>query len=276
MLDQFTNTFGMQFFMPFIAFSILAYLSFPAIKRKVGKSYLMIFLVFFVIVIYIVAVLSVSAIANENVALLMQLIVFFLIPFSIYLYIKLFSRHKDIFASEGKGAASILGILVVVSFIPYILYAETTGHIAPEVRIIVASLYMMVPLAVIGIRKVVELIISRFFVIGSKSYQKKNEFVVASMIGILAVFSYVQLSTGILAVNALSGRFSESEGQKVLHEWIRENIPADAKIASDMPHAVLLRTGHETVNFHQAYKDNVSYERWIIKKFDIDYICTLL
>ena len=135
---------------------------------------------------------------------------------------------------------------------------------------------MMVPFTVIGIRKVVELIISRFFVIGSKSYQKKNEFVVASMIGILAVFSYVQLSTGILAVNALSGRFSESEGQKVLHEWIRENIPADAKIASDMPHAVLLRTGHETVNFHQAYKDNVSYERWIIKKFDIDYIVSTL
>jgi hypothetical protein len=127
---------------------------------------------------------------------------------------------------------------------------------------------MVLPLAVVGIWIIVEFVISHSFI----SPQHKKIFVSTSLIGILVIFSYVQLSAGIAAVNALAERFSESESQKDLQQWIRENIPPDAKIASDRPHAVLLRTGHEAINFQPTYRDNIAYEKWIIKKFDLDYL----
>lgn len=269
MSDQFTNLFGMQYFMLFIAFSLFAYLSFPSIQRKLGKSYLRIILLVSAIFIYIRALQLILVIPNEN-GLLIQGIAFIAIPVLIYLYLRLSSHHRDIFDTEERPAYTILAILAVISFIPFIMWAEITGSPA-EVRVIAASLYMVVPLSVIGIKKILGFSISHFY--SAPEFNRKGKFLVSAlMIGILVIFSYSQISAGIVAVNGLSGRFTELQSQKDIHKWLNENIPPDAKIASDRPHSILLRTGHDAINFHPAYRDNISYERWIIKKFDIDYI----
>jgi len=125
---------------------------------------------------------------------------------------------------------------------------------------------MLVPLAIIGIKKLLE-IPFRFI---AASLQSKV--ISLSMVSILVAFSLTQATAGISSINAFEKPFFEKEYQKKIDKWIVENTPTDAKIATELPHAVLLNTGREAVNFFYAYKDDVSYERWIIKKFDIDYL----
>jgi hypothetical protein len=52
----------------------------------------------------------------------------------------------------------------------------------------------------------------------------------------------------------------------------KREYPPNSKTASDMPHVLTLQTGLPSVNFQHWYKDNISYEKWIIKKFNIDYL----
>ncbi|MGC1132300.1 MAG: glycosyltransferase family 39 protein [Nitrososphaeraceae archaeon] len=264
MLDEFTHLYGMQFFMGFMACSIIVYLSFPAIKRAVSSSYTKIVLILSV-VIYVLAIMLVDSLNNLTV----QFVVFFLIPLIVYIGIRFFSRHKDIFTTEGKDIYTMLAILAIISFVPYLMFAQTTGRVVPEVRIIIFSLFMLIPLAIIGIEKLIRVVVHTFH-IGSSSIWKKT--VSISMISTLVLFSAIQISAGIPSLNAFQNRFAESEQMIDLHRWITENIPEDAKVASNLPHAILLRTGHEAVIFATSEIDNTAYVRWIVTKFDIDYL----
>jgi hypothetical protein len=263
MLGEFTDLYGMQFFMIFIACSVIAYLSFSAIKRAVSSVYTMILLTLGVI-IYVGAITL--AITFDN--LVFQFFVFFLIPLIIYLAIRFFSHYKDIFTTEGKDIYTILAIFIIISFIPYFMFAQTIGRVVPEVRFVVMSLFMLIPLAIIGIKKLLEVI----YISLIRSSSIRIRCVTLSMISILVLFSSIQISTGISSINAFQNPFAESEDMKNVHKWIIENIPSAEKIASNLPHAILLRTGHEAVNFPSAYKEDDLYTRWVIKKFDIDYL----
>ena len=265
LLDEFTRVYGMQFFILFVSFSVLAYISFPTFKKKVGSFWR--FIIFSTsVALYLRAVLfAVWLPAGDN-TLAIQVIVFFLIPLAAFLYLRLSSHYVDLFQTNGNDVYKLLAIFVIVSFIPYLVYAQITGRTIPEARIIVFSLYMLIPLSIIGIMKLLN--ISFHFL----SDSVRRRVVSLSLVAILIIFSFTQTWTGIDKVNAFQSRFAEVPHQTEMNQWIIENIPADAKIASDLPHVVLLRTGHEAVNFQFLYKDNISYERWIFKKFDIDYL----
>jgi hypothetical protein len=146
------------------------------------------------------------------------------------------------------------------------MYAQVTGRIVPEVRIIIHSLYLLLPLSVIGIFKLVR-VVSGY--IGTK-HQNTITMILAP--AIIIIFSIFIFNTGISDIILFHQGFAEKEFQIEMHMWMRDHIPNDAKIASDLPHAVLLKTGNPAVNFAHAFKDNLEYENWIIKKFDIDFL----
>jgi hypothetical protein len=260
-LDEFTNLYGMQFFMVFIACSVVVYLSFPQIKRVILSSRENAFITLTWIFLYSVLALVITSRTN----IMEGVIVLVLIPFMGYLYIRFFSGHKDVFTNNGKDVCTILAIFAIVSLLLYLAIITTVLR-QPEVRFIYVSLFMLVPLAIIGIKKLLE-IPFRFI---AASLQSKV--ISLSMVSILVAFSLTQATAGISSINAFEKPFFEKEYQKKIDKWIVENTPTDAKIATELPHAVLLNTGREAVNFFYAYKDDVSYERWIIKKFDIDYL----
>ena len=141
-----------------------------------------------------------------------------------------------------------------------------TGRIVPEIRIIIQSLYLLIPLSILGIWKLINIIHSS--ILKNVSYY----FFATWIVVIIFALSYSQMIQGVGSIDAFQRNFAEKDYQKNLDDWIINNIPSEDKIASDLPHAVLLKTGHEAVNFAHPYKDNISYEKWIIKKFDIDYL----
>jgi hypothetical protein len=262
-LDEFTHLYGMQFFLVFIACSLAAYLSFPVIKRALSSFYTKIFLILS-IVIYARVVMWAFSFGG----LPFQFLIFIAVPLIIYLGIRFFSTYKDIFTIEGKDIYTILAIFVILNSCLYLIFVQTTGRVVPEIRIIVFSLFMLIPLAIIGLKKLLEAICA--LLIPPTSI--RNEIIGLSTISILLIFCFTQISSGISSINAFQNQFAESEQMKLAHKWIKDNIPLDAKIGSNLPHAILLRTGHEAVNFATAYMDDELYKSWIVKKFDIDYL----
>lgn len=276
MLNEFTLTYGMEFFMAFIACSVAAYLSFPSIRRALissenNKVHLRkenIVLVSGWISLYIVLIIWSYSRINA-----IQIITLVLIPLLGYLYLRLRSHHKQMFTSNGKDVYTVLGIFGVVSLLIYLVLIAVVFR-TPEVRFIYPSLFMLVPVAIVGIKKLLE-VLYRFPALSlrfSSTHFTSRKAISLSLVTILVIFSITQTTAGINAINGFEKPFAEKEYQKKIDKWVVDNIPAGAKIASELPHAVLLQTGHQAVNFYFGYKDNVSYERWIIKKFDIDYL----
>jgi hypothetical protein len=180
------------------------------------------------------------------------------------LYIKLFSKYKNVFSVEGHPAYVLIGLFVIVTFIPYIMFAQIAGRTNPEIRIIIQSLYLLIPLAFLGISKALDCI--------SPLIKFEKYYLIFPLVAILVLsFSFLQMYQGINSIDNLQKSFAENKNQKALDNWLTNNIPEDTKIASDLPHAILLKTGHPSINFAHLYKDNTSYEEWLIKKFDIDY-----
>lgn len=266
MLDEFGRLYGMQFFMIFISMSIFAFVSFSTLRKLLFPGYMKIIIFMILIALYGRAVLFAVALNTNKEALPIQVIILLLVPFSIFLYIKLFSRHKNLFSSNESSVAQILGILGVLTFLPYLMFAQLTGRIVPEVRILTWGLYMVIPLAIIGLKRIIRAItILLHKNLSSRALQKL-------MIIVLAIIIIPQAYQGIISIDAFQNRYHEEVYQKNMHDWIRNNIPLNSNIASELPSTVLLRTGLPTVNFQYIYKDNVDYENWIIKKFDLDYL----
>jgi hypothetical protein len=92
------------------------------------------------------------------------------------------------------------------------------------------------------------------------------------MVIIIIAFSLYQSHIGLTLIESRFVDLSAKDYQLALNRWAHENIPKESQIATDFPHLLTIQTGLDSVNFAHAYKDNLSYERWIIKKFDIDYL----
>lgn len=264
MLNEFTQLHGMQFFILLIACSLAAYFSFDRIKRILSsKRNAVVFVA--MIVSYSIFGMWAGSATDPYMAFAGQMSFLFALPFALYLFMRL-SSLRIIFESNSVTIYSILGILGTLTFAFYIFYAQVDARVVPEVRFIAYPLSLLLPLSVIGVRKLVEASYPSI----SDILRKKT--LIPTVTVIVVAFSILQVSVAIPIVNAYQTNFSEQEYQVEMHQWMMANMPQDAKVASDLPHAVLLRTGHESVNFYFAYKDDVQYERWIIKKFDIDYL----
>jgi hypothetical protein len=263
MISEFARLYGMPFFVLFIAFSVIAYLSFPAIKKSLSSSLKKLYAIAGVI-IYLEAIGLVISYGG----LTSQLVVLFLVPLAVYMYIKFFSRSRDIFTSNSNEIYCVLAVFVVLNLIYYLMYSQTTGRVVPESRFIAFSLFMLIPVAIVGIKKLLKI----FFALIVRCLSLRSKISGLSLLSILLIFSLTQTYTGISAINSFQSRFAETVAMKNLHQWIAQNIPEDSKIATNLPHAALLRTGHEAVIFPQTYVGDVPYERWIITKFDIDYL----
>lgn len=262
MFNDLVNLYGMQLFVIFISFAIVAYLSFSSLKSISSRKNIALILGW--IFAYVILILRIALYPDSG--LYAQLFVLFGVPILGFLYIKLFSGHKSIFTMHGNNMYTILAIFGTISFSSYFIYGIRSGRIDVEPRLILYSLYIFIPLAVIGIKKVLETLFGHFIT------PPRKKIITLTLISIFVLFSVVQASSGIPLIDKFQDARAEKDYQKSIDDWIIRNIPVGAKIASDLPHVVLLRTGHEAVNFAHAYKDNPSYERWIIKKFDIDYL----
>jgi hypothetical protein len=265
MIDQFSTIYGMEYFLILICFSFFAFVSFSVLKNALNRRKGKILLVTGII-LYSLCINYVFLAKSDNSDIDLQIAILFIIPFAIFLYVKLFSEYRELFSSHRKNVYLLVAIFVLLSFVPYFMYAQVTGRIVPEVRIIIHSLYLLLPLSLIGIFKLVN--VSSSF-LWAKS-QRYITMIVAPLI--IIVFSVMIFSTGVNDIIHFHQGFGEKEFQIDMHRWMTNNIPKDANIASDLPHAVLLKTGNKAVNFAHAFKDNVDYENWIIKKFDVDYL----
>lgn len=266
MLNEFSKLYGMQFFIFFISFSILAFISFSELRKALLPGYLKIATFGILLALYIRAVLFAVSLNTRPDALAIQAVVLFLVPLALFLYIKLFTKYKNVIMTKQKPIYQILAITGILTFVPYLLYAQITGRIVPEVRIVVYGLYLLIPLAIIGLKKFI-ILISKNLIRDISERQLK-----AVLAGILAIIIIPQMILGIDSINSFQLSYGETPNQKAMHSWINQNIPKNSVIATELPHVLLLRTGLPSVNFFQSFKDDVSYERWIIKKFDVDYL----
>jgi hypothetical protein len=266
MLDEFNRVYGMQFFIIFLSMSLFAFLSFSELKKMLFPGYLKLVTFLILVGLYGRAVLFAVDLNTNKDALFIQVIVLIVIPFSVFVYLKLFSKYRKIFATKQPPFAHILVIVGLLTFVPYLMYAQITGRTVPEIRLLTYGLYMVIPLAIVGLVKVVEA--------GLRLVHKPITIKLTQKVLILVLVGIIlpQTALGISSINVWQARFQEETYQKIMHDWIRENIPPESNVGSDLPHAVLLETGLPAVNFQYSYKDDVDYEKWIIKKFDLDYL----
>lgn len=265
MLHEFATLYGMPFFMLFMACGIVAYLSFVPIRNALSSKKRAI--LFASLLGLWGAAVGASITAVEEAAVVIQSVLIFVIPLIAFLYVKLFTSYRNALTSNGNDIYILLGILGVITMITYVVFAQLSGRTVPEIRMMISTLYMLVPLAIMGLVQMFEIPVKRLVPI--KSYKAA---LTITTISILAIFSISQAATGIPAVLAYQNQNAEDMYDRATNEWIRNNVPAGANIASDLPHGVMLRTGHPSVNFYYEFKGDHSYEKWIIKKFDIDYL----
>lgn len=265
MIGQFDTIYGMEYFLILISFSLAAYVCFNLIKKVISTTRGRIFSIL-AITTYSLLICYTFLFKSESDNIGLHIFLLFIFPFSVFLYTKLFSRYKDLFSVHRNDAYLLIAIFVLLSFVPYFMYAQVTGRIVPEVRIILQSLYLLLPLSVVGLWKLTSIL--------TGTYNRQNRSYIAIIVfsTVTVLFSSFIISTGINDINSYHKRFGELGYQIEMHDWINQNIPVDSKFASDLPHAGRLRTGHEAVNFAHAYKDDITYENWIIKKFDVDYL----
>jgi hypothetical protein len=265
MINNFSNVYGMEYFLIFVSLSLIAFVSFKALRIGPNNIFrnkipFVIGLVFYSLGIYLIT--SGHVFVNN---LIVQSLFMFVIPLSMVLFIKLFTSHKKIFTANNN-IYIVIGLYAIINLLMYFIYPQISGRIVPEIRIIIIAFYTLIPLSIIGLKKILGVIFS--FV----KVTYRSRIIFASMCIILFSFAFYQAITGI---NIIDSRFERLAGEAHhfnMNAWIRENIPPNSKTASDMPHALTLQTGLPSVNFQHGYKDNASYEKWIIKKFDIDYL----
>ena len=263
MLKEFSNLYGMNYFLVLVTFSIVAYINIPYLKNILADKNNRI-VICAGITTYTGLLVYTIFFESDDINIFRQTIILFLVPLVVFIYIKAFSKHKNIFSAREQPAHLLIGLFVVVTFIPYIMFAQIAGREVPEIRIIIQSLYLLIPLALLGIWKILNEV--------HTLTKAKRYYLIVPCVAIIFFVSYVQMYQGINQINSLQESFAEKEFQKDLDTWLVNNLPKNATIASDLPHAVLLKTGYPAVNFPHLYKDNTSYEEWIIKKFDIDYL----
>lgn len=266
MINELTNLYGMGYFLIFISLSIFAYICFTSLKVTIASKQRNKVLFGVGLVFYGSCILFMLTNHSGSANFIIPILVIFLIPFVTFIYIKIFSPHRMIFTSNGNSAYILLGIYAVINFVIYIMYTQLSGRVTPEVRIIIISLYMLLPLAIVGLKKIL------YHIFSFMKENHKTTAVIITMVVLLGIYSSYQTYTGLGIIDSRLVSLSGKPYQYVMNAWIRENIPKDANIASDMPHLLTLQTGLNSINFAQAYKDNVSYEEWVIKKFDIDYL----
>lgn len=264
MLKEFAGLYGMPFFMLFIACGIAAYLSFGSVRSALSSRKR---LALFAAALGLWGVALGLSITAETGSAAIQAILLIVVPLVGFLYIKLFTRYRSTMTWNGNNAYTLIGILGVASLITYVMFAQLSSRTVPEIRIIICSMYLLLPVAIIGLSKLLEMPIKLLF--STKSCRKA---LTAAMISVLAIFSISQSVTGISSILAYQNEKAETGFDSLTNEWIRSNVPEGAHIATDLPHAVTLRTGHPSVNFYYEFKGDQSYEKWIIKKFDIDYL----
>jgi hypothetical protein len=265
MVGEFSNIYGMQFFLIFISFSIFAYICFVSLKAA-SQPKRILALILSGILSYGLLISYVIFIGSDDENIYVQLLVLFILPIIGFIYVKGVSRYKNIFTTGGKDVYLLIAIFTILSFIPYFMYAQYTGRVTPEVRIIIHSLYLLIPLSVFGIWQLCNTVLTEFKIKDSRFISVlSTALIVISLAGV----TYI---TGINSIITFQERFEEDEFQTEMNSWIKTNIPPEAKIATDLPHVILLRTGHEAVNLLHNYKDIIPYEKWVIKKFDIDYL----
>jgi len=266
MVNEFSNLYGMEYFLLFISLSIVSFISFFSLKRAIVSKRKNKYVFCFGIITYsmVIGFMLFEPKASSNV--IIPIVVIFVIPFLIFIYIKLFSSYKSVFTTKENPALMLIGIYAVMNFVVYIMYTQISGRVTPEIRIILISLYMLLPLAILGMKTILYNVFQFF------NEKHRSAVVFVAMVILLATYSSYQSYTGLTVVDSRLVDLSAERYQVVLNSWIRENIPDGSNVASDMPHLLTLQTGLNSVNFAHAYKDNTSYENWIIKKFDIDYL----
>lgn len=266
MLDEFSRLYGMHFFLIFLSMSIFAFLSLSQIRKALFPGYVKISIFLILIALYGRVVLFAVALNTNKDALPIQGVVLIVIPLVIFLCARLFTKYKTVFMANRNDAAYILALTGILTFVPYLMYAQITGRTVPEVRLLMYGLYMVIPLAVVGLSNVIKSIFSFFHA------HSTSKIIHISLMVVIASIMIPQAVLGINSINAVQAGYKEEPYQIAMHEWIRNNIPTNSMVGSDLPHAVLMRTGLPAVNFQYSFKDNLDYERWIITKFNLDYL----
>jgi uncharacterized membrane protein len=266
MVDSFSNIYGMDYFLIFITLSFIAYICLASLKAALLLNNRNKFLFVLGLTIYIICIYYILTHNAGPINLIFSILIIFVIPFCIFLYLKLFSRYGDIFTSDQNQFYLLIGVYTVMNFVTYVMYTQITGRVTPEVRIILISLYLLLPLSVVGLRKIVNPIF--YFMSGNH----RKVVVSVLMAGLIIAFASYQAYTGISTIDSRLVDLAGKNYQISLNSWVKDNIPANSNIATDFPHLLTLQTGMNTVNFAHLYMDNTSYETWIIKKFDIDYL----
>lgn len=254
--SELSGFYGMAFFVFFIALSVMAYVRIDRIKHYLS-TWPHSLIAIAVISGYVGLVIWTSSLHNNDNSFIIQIIVYIILPFfGTLLY------GRDIL-SDSSDVKSLLGIYLVVGFIQYVIISFSFGN-AAEVRFLFLSIFFAIPLAIIGLKNLIGYILPK--------HRNKAVTVHVSLFAILITYVSFQAISGVSSINSFQQSLALKDYQDDMHQWIIGNIPKDAKIATDLPHTILLKTGRQAVNFAWNQVDNIDYERWIIKRFDIDYL----
>ncbi|MDN5868633.1 MAG: glycosyltransferase family 39 protein [Candidatus Nitrosocosmicus sp.] len=263
LIKEFSDLYGMESFLIFITFSIFAFI---AVSKFMNISFNKKIIILVGIMTYSFIVFSTFIFLSENDYLYLQILIFFILPLSAFLVICVNKNFKDALSVDKNDTIAIIGLITILSLLVYFFLAQVTGRVTPEVRFLIQPFYFLIPLSLLGISRILNTTLSFL----DRSIRSK--IILISFIIITISLSGTLLVTGINSINSFQKQFAEKDFQIDMHQWMNSNIEEDSKIASDLPHIVNLRTGLESVNFAHSLMDVPSYEKWIIKKFDIDYL----
>jgi hypothetical protein len=223
MINSFSEVYGMEFLLIFVTLSIVAFISFSALRfglSNIFRNFIPMAIGLFLYSLGIYYLTSGYLFENN---LIVQSLLIFVVPLCIFLYVKLHSSHKNIFTAY-KNIYIVIGMYAIMNLLMYFIYPQVSGRTVPEVRIVIIALYTLVPLSIIGLKKILVVIFSFIRL----THRKKGIFI--SMCIILFSFAFYQSSIGLGIVDSLFETLSGETHHFIMNSWIRENIPQIQKL----------------------------------------------
>jgi hypothetical protein len=194
----------------------------------------------------------------------MVTITFILVIFAVigYLYSIVWSADKK----SKKSTNMLILIYAIANLIGYFYIAAIVGT-TPEPRFLFASLLLGLGFSFVGIKQL-SIILKR--ITKNRLSSKIFSIVFVSLLFVMVISSSV---SSVAIINSVQIPGGETDAQKPMDIWLRDNIPKSDVIGSNFPEAVYLRTGLTTVQLSDDLLiNNFTVLESAINQFNIKYV----
>jgi len=145
---------------------------------------------------------------------------------------------------------------VFINFIGYFVVSTLTDQSLPNIRQLMFSVFLVIPLAVAGLYKIVGLIIQN-----KKSVH--TNIILFILVGLILFPIAFQMVEGIEVVNNYNWFIVENSDMKIVNNFLQNMVGEDEHVASNIPGGPSTRAGLKSIALPPDSYDQITFEKFL-------------